>query len=43
MVERLTQLVSEGHTRLASTGGQTVLRRLYPREYLNTIEDLLAL
>jgi hypothetical protein len=43
MVARLTQLVSEGHAKLSSTGGQTVLRRLNRHEYLNTIGDLFAL
>lgn len=39
----LTEKVSEGHTRLASTGGRTVLRRINRREYLNTVGDLFAL
>ena len=43
VVEHLTKLVAEGHTRLASTGGQTVLRRLNRREYLNTVGDLFGL
>ncbi len=43
IVERLTPLVADGHERLSSTGGQTVLRRLNRREYLNTIGDLFAL
>ena len=43
MVEQLTKIVAEGHTRLASTGGQTVLRRLNRREYLNTVGDLFGL
>ena len=43
MVGHLTQLVSEGHARLASTGGRTVLRRLNRREYVNTVGDLFGL
>ena len=42
-VERLTQIVAEGHTRLVSTGGRTVLRRLNRREYINTVGDLFGL
>lgn len=42
-VAQLTKLVADGHARLSSTGGQTVLRRLNRREYLNTIGDLLGL
>ncbi len=43
VVARLTQLVADGQARLASTGGQTVLRRLNRREYLNTVGDLFAI
>ena len=43
VVEQLTKLVAEGHTRLASTGAQTVLRRLNRREYINTVGDLFGL
>ena len=43
VVAHLTQLAADAQTRLASTGGQTVLRRLNRREYLNTISDLFAL
>ncbi len=43
IVALLTQLVSDGHARLSSTGGQTVLRRLNRREYINTVGDLLGL
>lgn len=43
VVAHLTQLAADAHTRLASTGGQTVLRRLNRREYLNTVGDLFAL
>ncbi len=43
VVAHLTQLVADAHTRLASTGGKTVLRRLNRREYLNTVSDLFAL
>ena len=43
VVSVLTQLIGEGHARLASTGGQTVLRRLNRREYLNTVGDLFGL
>ncbi len=42
-VERLTQLVADGQARLPSAGGQTVLRRLNRREYINTVGDLFAL
>ncbi len=43
VVAHLTQLAADAQTRLASTGGQTVLRRLNRREYLNTVSDLFAL
>ena len=43
VIARLTQLVAEGQARLASTGGQTVLRRLNRREYLNTVGDLFGI
>jgi cytochrome c553/PAS domain-containing protein len=43
VVAQLTQFASDAQTRLASTGGQTILRRLNRREYLNTISDLFAL
>lgn len=43
IVRVLTQLVADGHARLASTGGQTVLRRLNRREYVNTVGDLFGL
>jgi len=43
VVAHLTQLVADAHTRLASTGGKTVLRRLNRREYLHTVSDLFAL
>lgn len=43
VVSRLTDLVRDGHARLATTGRQTVLRRLNRREYLNTIGDLFGL
>ena len=43
VVAHLTQLASDAQVRLASTGGQTVLRRLNRREYLNTVGDLFAL
>ncbi len=43
IVARLTQLVADGHARLSSTGGQTVLRRLNRREYINTVGDLFEL
>ncbi|MEW6302514.1 MAG: DUF1592 domain-containing protein [Verrucomicrobiota bacterium] len=39
----LTQAVSDARAQFASTGGQTVLRRLNRREYLNTIGDLFHL
>ncbi|MBI3880285.1 MAG: DUF1592 domain-containing protein [Verrucomicrobia bacterium] len=43
LVASLTQLVADGHAKLSSTGGQTVLRRLNRREYINTVSDLFAL
>lgn len=43
MVAALTQAVAEARSALRSTGGQTVLRRLNKREYLNTVGDLFAL
>ncbi|MEM9015707.1 MAG: DUF1592 domain-containing protein [Verrucomicrobiota bacterium] len=39
-IAALTEEVADAHARLRSTGGQTVLRRLNEREYLNTLEDL---
>ena len=43
IVALLTQQTAESRARLASTGGQTVLRRLNRREYLATVGDLFAL
>jgi hypothetical protein len=43
LVSALTQAVTEARAKLRSTGGQTVLRRLNKREYLNTVGDLFAL
>ncbi|MEQ1859240.1 MAG: DUF1592 domain-containing protein [Chthoniobacteraceae bacterium] len=43
IVSALTSAVADARTKFQSTGGQTVLRRLNKREYLNTIGDLLAL
>ncbi len=43
VVTLLTGMVADGHARFASTGGQTVLRRLNRREYLNTVGDLFGL
>ncbi len=43
IVASLTQLVADGQAKLVSTGGQTVLRRLNRREYINTVSDLFAL
>ena len=43
VINDLTRSVAEGQTRINSTGGQTVLRRLNRREYINTIGDLFAL
>lgn len=43
VVAHLTKLAADAQVRLASTGGQTVLRRLNRREYLNTVSDLFAL
>jgi hypothetical protein len=42
-IETITKLVSEGRAASVSTGGQTVLRRLNKREYLNTVGDLFAM
>lgn len=41
-IEALTAEVADVTERLKSTGGQTVLRRLNEREYLNTLEDLFS-
>lgn len=43
MVAALTEAVAQARSALRSTGGQTVLRRLNKREYLNTVGDLFAL
>lgn len=43
LVALLTKQAAEGRATLASTGGQTVLRRLNRREYLATVGDLFAL
>lgn len=43
VVESLTGAVAQAVETLASTGAQTVLRRLNRREYLNTVSDLFAL
>jgi hypothetical protein len=43
IVELLTRQAAAGRAQLASTGGQTVLRRLNRREYLNTVGDLFGL
>lgn len=40
MVDWLTETIRVAHAERASTGGQTVLRRLNRREYINTIGDL---
>ena len=42
-IEQLSQALTDGREKLASTGGSTVLRRLNRREYLNTIGDLFSL
>lgn len=42
-IDTLTALATAGHAHLASTGGETVLRRLNRREYLNTVGDLFGL
>ncbi len=39
-IAALTDQVADVYASLKSTGGQTVLRRLNEREYLNTLEDL---
>jgi len=43
LVSAFTQEIADARKKFASTGGQSVLRRLNKREYLNTIGDLLAL
>ncbi|MCB1279840.1 DUF1592 domain-containing protein [Prosthecobacter sp.] len=43
IVTSLTKAVAEARATLRSTGGQTVLRRLNKREYINTVGDLFAL
>lgn len=43
IVTAFTKEVAEARKKFSSTGGQTVLRRLNRREYVNTIGDLLAL
>ncbi|MBL9200467.1 MAG: DUF1592 domain-containing protein, partial [Opitutaceae bacterium] len=43
IIALLTRQAAEGRAQLASTGGQTVLRRLNRREYLATVGDLFAL
>lgn len=40
IIALLTRQAAEGRAQLASTGGQTVLRRLNRREYLATVGDL---
>ncbi|MCB1227612.1 MAG: DUF1592 domain-containing protein [Verrucomicrobiales bacterium] len=42
MIDALTALVANARESLASTGAQTVLRRLNEREYLNSVQDLLG-
>ncbi|NNE90058.1 MAG: DUF1592 domain-containing protein [Verrucomicrobiales bacterium] len=42
-IAALTNSVAEARANLKSSGGQTVLRRLNRREYLNTVGDLFAL
>ena len=41
-IAALTAEVADVTERLKSTGGQTELRRLNEREYLNTLEDLFS-
>jgi Protein of unknown function (DUF1592)/Protein of unknown function (DUF1588)/Protein of unknown function (DUF1585)/Protein of unknown function (DUF1587)/Protein of unknown function (DUF1595)/Planctomycete cytochrome C len=43
VIAQLTRTVTEGRARFASTGGQTVLRRLNRREYINTVGDLFGM
>lgn len=43
LLESLRGAVSQYHQRRQSTGGETVLRRLNRRDYLNTIGDLLGI
>lgn len=42
-IAELNDALAQGHEKLASTGGSTVLRRLNRREYLNTVGDLFAM
>jgi hypothetical protein len=42
-VDELTRVIADGRSRIISTGGQAVLRRLNRREYLNTVGDLFSL
>lgn len=42
-LEQLTQALTTGREKLASTGGSAVLRRLNRHEYINTIGDLFSL
>ncbi len=42
-IAALTREVETAHAALAGTGGQTLLRRLNRREYLNTVGDLFAM
>jgi hypothetical protein len=42
-ITQLTKLLSKMREQTASTGGQTVLRRLSRREYRNTVSDMLAI
>jgi len=43
LVTALTSTITEARAAMRSTGGQTVLRRLNKREYINTVGDLFAL
>ncbi len=42
-LQQLHQAIDQGHAALSSTRGNTVLRRLNRREYINTIGDLFSL
>ncbi|NNM30477.1 MAG: DUF1592 domain-containing protein [Akkermansiaceae bacterium] len=42
-IEAFTSIARKARETMESTGGETVLRRLNRREYLNTVSDLLAI
>lgn len=42
-VSQLEKFVAEGQAKFSSTGGETVLRRINRREYINTVGDLFGM